>query len=206
MLKCPKHIKRKEWFDLNFSSLTDEKIRKNWEEFGNPDGIRSFALGVALPSWLVNSGNRVILLALYCIAFGIGLPLLVKQWWSKSKKYTKDGLRNSSMTMFFHDLKENSSLKRIIEMIACASEFADELPAHVNISQRVKDLVKALETYEDPHGDRFELPKKVVCNIEKANDDSRCLHQTLSGPMHFFTHTFIAFHWMTRASDRTRHS
>ena len=153
-----------------YKTLTDEKIRKNWEEYGNPDGVRTFALGVALPSWLVNSGNRMVLLALYCIAFGVGLPLLVKQWWSKSKKYTKDGLRNSSMTMFFHELKENTSLKKLVEILANASEFAEELPEYPGSQQKTKELVRMLkEDYTDPYGDNFELPKKVASGLVVTN-------------------------------------
>jgi translocation protein SEC63 len=145
-----------------YKSLTDEKMRKNWEEHGNPDGIRTFALGVALPSWLVNSSNRMIVLALYCLAFGIGLPLLVKQWWSKSKHYTKDGLCHSSMSMFFRDLKENSSLKKILEMLANATEFVDEMPKRLNGGSAMEQLLTILDKYNDPLGDHFELPKKAL--------------------------------------------
>lgn len=146
-----------------YRALTDEKARKNWEEFGNPDGIRTFALGVALPSWLVNSGNRMIVLALYCIAFGIGLPLLVRQWWSKSKKYTKDGLYHSSMTMFFHELKENSSIKRIVELLANSSEYEEELlKGPEENDDSLEKFLAILNDHMDPYGDYFELPKKVL--------------------------------------------
>jgi len=106
-----------------YKSLTDERIRKNWEEYGNPDGIRSFALGVALPAWLVSSGNGLFMLALYCLAFGIGLPLLVKTWWSRSKSLTKDGLMHESMALFYREMKESASPKKLMEVLAQASEF-----------------------------------------------------------------------------------
>lgn len=148
--------------------LTDEKIRKNWEEYGNPDGIRTFALGVALPSWLVNSSNRVILLVLYCVVFGVGLPLIVKRWWSSSKEFTKDGLRHSSMAMFFRELRENSSMRKILDIISNASEFSIDIPKRSTDEAALNALLKALEEYRDPLGDNYERPKKVKLLILRS--------------------------------------
>src|SRR5690606_15982937 len=33
------------------AALTDEAARKNWEEYGNPDGPGAMSFGIALPSW-----------------------------------------------------------------------------------------------------------------------------------------------------------
>lgn len=138
-------------------------MRRNWEEYGNPDGIRSFALGVALPSWMVSSGNRAILLAMYCVVFGVGLPLLVRQWWGKSKKYTKSGLRHSSMAHFFHELRENSSLKKVLEILAAASEFQEEMSAAIKplAGFDAKPWLRSLEERLDPNGHHYEPPKKL---------------------------------------------
>lgn len=151
---------------LPVARLTDEKIRKNWEEYGNPDGIRTFALGVALPSWLVNSSNRVILLILYCVAFGVGLPLIVKRWWTSSKEFTKDGLRHSSMAMFFRELKENSGVRKITEMLVNATEFSNDLPKRDTDEAALDVLLKTLEEYRDPLGENYERPKKVPAGFD----------------------------------------
>lgn len=134
--------------------------RKNWEEYGNPDGVRTFALGVALPSWLVNSSNRIILLALYCVAFGVGLPLIVKRWWTTSKEFTKDGIRHASMSMFFREMKENCGMKRIVEMLAGAAEFSMDVKIRPTDETALKELVTKLEGYKNPNGENYERPKK----------------------------------------------
>lgn len=153
--------------------MTDERTRKNWEEYGNPDGIRTFALGVALPSWLVNSSNRIILLVLYCVAFGIGLPLLVKKWWGRSKIYTKSGLRHASMGMFFRELKENTTLKKLLEILANASEFLDDLPRRPEDEGALKQLHEVIDS---SYSEVFEVPKKVAALGVSSPPCYRVLH------------------------------
>ncbi len=142
-----------------YKALTDEKVRKNWEEFGNPDGVRSFSLGVALPPWLVSSGNRVVVLAFYCAAFGLLLPLLVRRWWSMSRRYTKDGLRHSSMRLFFQELKENSSARKIVELVSAAAELTEDMPTRVSDAADLQALLALVEAHEDATGSVFDRPK-----------------------------------------------
>lgn len=61
----------------NAQSLTNEAIRKNWEEFGHPDGRQEVSTGIALPSWIVESKNNIWVLGVYGIVFGGALPMLV---------------------------------------------------------------------------------------------------------------------------------
>lgn len=144
-----------------YKALTDEKTRKNWEEYGNPDGIRSFALGVALPAWMVSSRNKFVLIVLYLAAFGFGIPLLVGSWWRYSKSYSKSGVRHESMKVFFQELKENSGLKKIFELIANSVEFKDELKEGPDEKKAMGDLIKTLEAYNDPNDFDFEKPRKI---------------------------------------------
>lgn len=94
-----------------YKALTDPVARKNWEEHGNPDGPKSFSLGIALPAWLVSESNGFWVLALYLIAFGVGIPYMVSRWWTHTKLYTKDNILHSSMALFFTQLKESMTLK-----------------------------------------------------------------------------------------------
>lgn len=145
-----------------YKTLTDEKIRKNWEEYGNPDGIRTFALGVALPAWMVSSGNKYIMVMLYLAAFGLAIPLLVAQWWKHSKSYSKSGVRHESMRLFFEELKESSGLKKILELLANAIEFHDDLKEGGEAeSKAMAKLVSTLQSYDDPNDFDFEFPRKV---------------------------------------------
>lgn len=59
------------------ASLTDENIRKNWEMYGHPDGRQEVSMGIALPKWIVESGNNIWVLGAYGVIFGGALPAIV---------------------------------------------------------------------------------------------------------------------------------
>ncbi|KAG5437408.1 hypothetical protein PCANB_000839 [Pneumocystis canis] len=60
-----------------YKALTDEDIRRNYIEYGHPDGKQSFSIGIALPKWIVESKNNYYVLGAYAIAFGFALPYYV---------------------------------------------------------------------------------------------------------------------------------
>ena len=54
----------------------DETARKNYEQYGHPDGPQSIKLNVALPEWLINGDAKSAPLVLGgLVLFGILLPL-----------------------------------------------------------------------------------------------------------------------------------
>lgn len=68
--------------------LTNEEARRNYAEFGHPDGKQSFTMGVALPKKLVE-GNGMYVLGFYALTFGLGLPYFIVsilQIWQEEKQ------------------------------------------------------------------------------------------------------------------------
>uniref|UniRef100_A0A673GMX3 Translocation protein SEC63 homolog n=1 Tax=Sinocyclocheilus rhinocerous TaxID=307959 RepID=A0A673GMX3_9TELE len=45
-----------------YSALTNEESRNNWEIYGNPDGPRVTSFGIALPAWIVDQKNSMLVL------------------------------------------------------------------------------------------------------------------------------------------------
>ena len=88
---------------MDMHRLTDEESRKNWEEYGNPDGpqgvpasvtsaVSPFSsstclpsslsspaatFGIALPSWIVDKKNSGLVLGLYILVFMVALPVAI---------------------------------------------------------------------------------------------------------------------------------
>lgn len=60
-----------------YKALTDDEVRRNYIEYGNPDGKQDFSIGIALPKWVVESKNNCYVLGAYAIAFGFALPYFV---------------------------------------------------------------------------------------------------------------------------------
>ncbi|MBR7784773.1 hypothetical protein, partial [Undibacterium luofuense] len=73
-----------------YAALTDEESRKNWEEFGNPDGPQATSFGIALPAWIVDQKNSILVLLVYGLAFMVILPVVVGSWWYRSIRYSGD--------------------------------------------------------------------------------------------------------------------
>ena len=141
-----------------YKTLTDETARKNWEEYGNPDGPTTYSLGIALPSWLVDSKNAFWVLALYGLGFGILVPFFVSQSWNSSTKYTKDNILQSSMALFYRELKSKMSMKELTELIGQAHEFEPEnfkwnTPIGTGETDKIFAFVKGAQVYND----KFEI-------------------------------------------------
>lgn len=108
-----------------YEALTDEVSRANWEKYGNPDGPRAASFGIALPAWIVEKQNSIIVLGLYMSVFIIGLPLIVGWWWYKSVKYGHTNVLIQTDKLFFYFLSRSKAItiKRIMMILTAAFEF-----------------------------------------------------------------------------------
>uniref|UniRef100_A0A9L0IR62 Translocation protein SEC63 homolog n=1 Tax=Equus asinus TaxID=9793 RepID=A0A9L0IR62_EQUAS len=91
-----------------YAALTDEESRKNWEEFGNPDGPQATSFGIALPAWIVDQKNSIL-----------------GSWWYRSIRYSGDQIliRTTQIYTYFVYKTRNMDMKRLIMVLAGASEF-----------------------------------------------------------------------------------
>jgi preprotein translocase subunit Sec63 len=103
--------------------LTDEEIRRNYEEYGHPDGKQEFSIGIALPKWIVESSNGYYVLASYGLLFGVLLPAIVGQWWYGTRNLTKEGIETETASRYFKALKENLGENEIVDMLSTSHEF-----------------------------------------------------------------------------------
>uniref|UniRef100_A0A8C9C7M3 Translocation protein SEC63 homolog n=1 Tax=Phocoena sinus TaxID=42100 RepID=A0A8C9C7M3_PHOSS len=108
-----------------YAALTDEESRKNWEEFGNPDGPQATSFGIALPAWIVDQKNSILVLLVYGLAFMVILPVVVGSWWYRSIRYSGDQIliRTTQIYTYFVYKTRNMDMKRLIMVLAGASEF-----------------------------------------------------------------------------------
>ena len=54
----------------------DDETREKWEKYGNPDGPKGFTVGIALPSFLVESKNSLAVLAFYIVFLVVVFPIV----------------------------------------------------------------------------------------------------------------------------------
>lgn len=108
-----------------YQALTDDETKKNWEEYGNPDGPGVMQFGIALPSWIVDKQNSMWVLGAYMLAFIIILPIVVGTWWYRSIQYSAEEVLLDTEQLFWYFLHRtpNMSLKRAIMILAGSLEF-----------------------------------------------------------------------------------
>lgn len=147
-----------------YKALTDEDIRRNYEETGNPDGIRNMTLGIALPSWLVEQDNNLVVLAIYAIIFGLGLPFIVARWWYHSKAYSKANIHFKTMGLFYKELCEGISPTQLIEVMCAATEFQELIIWDSKDTKLIPELfARVKSTFEAVHnGEKLEKNKKFT--------------------------------------------
>ncbi|KAG7096479.1 hypothetical protein E1B28_003910 [Marasmius oreades] len=153
-----------------YKSLTDETIRKNWEEFGHPDGRQETSMGIAIPRFIIEAKNNIWILGFYGLAFGGGLPAVVGKWWFGSRQKTKDGINARSAATFFKDLKEDS---RIFEVIgALGKSFEWEHPKKTSKADEKTELDRLEKEIASAAGKSWGSVKSLA-GIDESDADSR---------------------------------
>jgi translocation protein SEC63 len=103
--------------------LTDEEIRRNYEEYGHPDGKQEFSIGIALPKWIVESSNGYYMLGIYGLSFGVLLPAIVGRWWYGSRRLTREGIETKTAASYFKAVKEHTTKDDVVDIISKSHEY-----------------------------------------------------------------------------------
>lgn len=117
------------WVEMTkaYKALTDEEIRNNYLQYGNPDGKQSTSIGIALPKWMVEEGNRWFVVAFYGILLGIILPYTLGKWWYGTQALTKDKVLHASAGNLFREWQEEMSEGEVIAATSVGEEFKETL-------------------------------------------------------------------------------
>lgn len=158
-----------------YKALTDEESRKNWEEFGHPDGKQSISVGIALPAWLVEAGSKHKVLALYTLIFGIILPLVISKWWTQSRTVTKDQILTGTMDRFAIEMRPGMKWTELLVLVSAALEFkvdttrAPDGTVKPGMSSPDKAGMQKLFTavndaVDERLGEKLERPKRLMAD------------------------------------------
>uniref|UniRef100_A0AAQ5XWN5 J domain-containing protein n=1 Tax=Amphiprion ocellaris TaxID=80972 RepID=A0AAQ5XWN5_AMPOC len=108
-----------------YAALTNEQSRQNWLIHGNPDGPGATSFGIALPAWIVDQKNSMLVLLVYGLAFMVILPVVVGTWWYRSIRYSGDQILINTTQLFMHFMYKtpNMNMKRLAMVLTAAFEF-----------------------------------------------------------------------------------
>ncbi|KAK9317757.1 hypothetical protein V1524DRAFT_464189 [Lipomyces starkeyi] len=115
-----------------YKSLTDEDTRKNYLDYGHPDGPQPMKHGIALPKWLVEEKGTPLVILGYSFLVGVALPFVVWNWWSGTKQYTKNGIHTITAANIFETFAkssvENVTFDSLIRLLANSQEYKILIP------------------------------------------------------------------------------
>uniref|UniRef100_A0A3B4UGU9 SEC63 homolog, protein translocation regulator n=1 Tax=Seriola dumerili TaxID=41447 RepID=A0A3B4UGU9_SERDU len=72
------------------------------------------SFGIALPAWIVDQKNSMLVLLVYGLAFMVILPVVVGTWWYRSIRYSGDQILINTTQLFMHFMYKtpNMNMKR----------------------------------------------------------------------------------------------
>ncbi|KAK9384873.1 hypothetical protein V1515DRAFT_307510 [Lipomyces mesembrius] len=115
-----------------YKSLTDEDTRKNYLDYGHPDGPQPMKHGIALPKWLVEEKGTPLVILGYSFLVGVALPFVVWNWWSGTKQYTKNGIHTITAANIFETFAKSSvdnvTFDSLIRLLANSQEYKILIP------------------------------------------------------------------------------
>mmetsp|Transcript_372 Transcript_372/g.1239 ORF Transcript_372/g.1239 Transcript_372/m.1239 type:complete len:717 (-) Transcript_372:925-3075(-) len=141
-----------------YKALTDEKARANLEKYGHPDGPQAMKLGVALPTFLLDSsGNLSSLVLLMMVLVGIIVPGTVALCYiSKISKYSSTSVLQLTLERYVRLLYHKAflSVTKVPEVLVAAVEYY-KIPFKKEHQEPVNQLRTLLKSIVDPKDPKF---------------------------------------------------
>ena len=103
--------------------MTDDTARDNFLKYGNPDGPGSYNVAIALPRFLLNAENQILVL---CVAFFLLLvviPATVYFNFADSTHKDEQGVLLENKRWYGAELNENYIFKNVPLSLYRALEF-----------------------------------------------------------------------------------
>lgn len=100
------------------------------------------SFGIALPSWIVEKENSVLVLGLYALVFMIALPVAVGIWWYRSVKFGGDQVLLDTTQLYYYFIHKTPYmiLKKVLMVLAASLEF--EKSHNSEITERPSDNIE----------------------------------------------------------------
>ena len=131
-----------------YEALTDPAAKDNYEKYGNPDGKQSLQVSIGLPSFLLDTDNRNVVLMVYLIVMVGVIPFCVWRYYSDSSKFGEKDVMYDTYAWYHHNLNEHTLMKSLPEVYAGSAEFrAINLIKNESDRNSVSKSMRAVRAY-----------------------------------------------------------
>jgi len=130
-----------------YEALTDETAKENFEKYGNPDGKQSLEVSIGLPSFLLDTTNRNLVLMVYLIIMVGVIPFCVWRYYSDSSKFGEKDVMYDTYSWYHHTLNEHTVLKGLPEILAGSAEFRQvNMPKGAQEKKEIASLLQEMKS------------------------------------------------------------
>lgn len=130
-----------------YEALTDPVSKENFEKYGNPDGKQSLEVSIGLPSFLLDSQNRNLVLMVYLLTMVVGIPFAVWRYYSDSSKFGEKDVMYDTYSWFHHTLNEHTTIKSLPEVFAGSAEFRSQnMPETSSEKEEIASLMSKVRS------------------------------------------------------------
>ncbi|RKF58135.1 Translocation protein sec63 [Erysiphe neolycopersici] len=164
-----------------YKALTDEEIRNNYVQYGHPDGKQSVSIGIALPEFLITSGNGKYVLLLYAILLGVFLPYLVGSWWYGTQRTSKEKVLLKSANKLFREYKEDITMGEIISALSSGLEFQENFKGQKSELdlEKIESKIFSLDDVDDSTSTACGITQKDKRELQSMETGTRRKTQVL---------------------------
>jgi len=147
-----------------YEALTDEEAKRNWELHGNPDGKQSLEVSIGLPTFLLDTENRNLVLMVYLVFMVLVIPFCVWSYYSDSSKFGEKDVMYDTYSWFHYTLNEHTLVKSLPELVAGAAEFRKKnMPKNVSEKEEISNtMTKVRSNMQKP---KYNHPICVKGNV-----------------------------------------
>jgi len=158
-----------------YNALTDEVAKKNYEKYGNPDGPTTSKVGIALPAFLLEKENQLMVLVSFFFFLLFALPMTAICYYQKTKIYAPNGLMIETLQFLGHFVSDATRVMNCPELVAASAESRSML---ILPSDNV-DMKRLIDNVTEHKKRQWQVPVIVRNNILLGGHMQR-LHHLMS--------------------------
>lgn len=122
-----------------YDALTDPVAKRNYEQYGNPDGPSRIELSVALPS--ISKEHQGLVLILFVFFFVLGVPILLLCFMGGEGSTCANGVLQETMDVLAKNIRASLDVRGVQELILSSVE-STSVPTRLQDAESLEAIQK----------------------------------------------------------------
>ena len=106
-----------------YETLTDDKAKKNYEIYGNPDGPSPMRISLGMPSFILNKNNHIFIITILIIIICFIIPFYFLKWYINTYNTDENGIFYHTKEIFKKATNLNFQIINVPFILGNCEEF-----------------------------------------------------------------------------------